>query len=754
MKYVCILIFIFLASKADAQIINTPLAGKPLEDIPWFYYINNFQTSDTVYLGVDPFRFPNLINQNISVFIIESKTPDSLVLNPFLEDVRGNPQQITVSETSIQDNIFILNQSSELQDQNGFSLGIGYDIILDVDNNNTLSPGDIIDGWDNTTAGFYKVHNTAEPGPFEAVVNNYYDGNAWLNKRIYYPQNIGSLEELPLIIVSHGWTYDYFMYDYIGEHLASYGYIVIIHANDVGSGGPAATHSASLTTLNNTDHFIGAQSNIFNGIFEGHIDHNKIAFLGHSTGGEGIVRAFTRVMNNEYFPDNFELEDIKVLCPFAPTAWLTKQHVDPGTTNFHLFSAGADTDCSLFAAPESGWQQSFSIFERSKGNRQLTYIHGAGHTDLNGCGPECNQWVDPLAPGLIGKENTHLVVKSYLLPLMELYLNENPAGKEYFTRMYDEFHPMGIPDSVFLAKEFKLKEDSYKLVIDDYQTNYSLGESSSGTSVSYNVDNIFEIEMRDNDQSFNWTGNQQSNGFTRSKLGDDPRSVIFDWQENEPCYYSIEVPVFLDSVRYEYLSFRVCQGTRHPNTDLLDNGLSFLVYLEDNEGNFASVSTKNYGLINQPYQRSGGWANEFETIIIRLSDFSLFYPDLNVYDLSTIRFIFGTYDHSETGRLAIDDIELIGESETFLVPFTTDINSRSHISHVMVYPNPATETIAIQGLKGEINIYISSHHGQVIKVFHNTNRNTNLDISDLNPGIYYLYIILNKDYQVEKIIKL
>ena len=754
MKRLYIIILIFNTLCLNAQITNTPLAGKSLDDFPWFQYINNFQTDDTVYLGIDPNHFPNLSNQIISIFIVESRTPDSFITNPNLEDVRGAAQQVTISGTSIQENIFMLDQSYLLEYQSGSSLGVGYDLIIDADNNELLSPGDIIDGWDINKAGFYKVHNTADIGPLVSIVDNYYNENEWLNKRIYFPENIESLGELPLVIVSHGWTYDYFMYDYIGEHLASYGYIVVIHANDVGNGGPSATHSASLTTLDNTDHFIGEQSSILNGVFDGHIDTSRIAFLGHSTGGEGIVRAYTRILNNEYTPDNFEPEDIKLLCPLAPTAWLTNEYVDPCFTNFHLFSAAADADCSLFAAPENGWQQSFSIFERSKGNRQLTYIHGAGHTDLTDCETGCNPWVDPNAPGLIGKEHTHLVVKSYLLPLMEWYLKDNPAGEEYFTRMYDDFHPIGIPDFIQLAKEFKQKEGSYKLIIDDFQTNQNLNESSSGTLVNYYIDNIFEIEMRDNDNSFGWTGTQQSNGFSRSKLGDDPRCVIMDWQDDGNWYYSINISEFADTIAFEYLSFRACQGTRHPNTDLLNGGLSFQVSLIDESGNIASVSTVNYGLINQPYQRGGGWANEFETVIIRLSDFATNSSDFNLNELATIRFEFGNSYGSETGRLAIDDIELIGEKESFMIPFTTNINLTCHNSDVMVFPNPVTGNIIISGLKKDAKIYITNSLGQIIEVVSNIDYRVLYSMDKLESGTYFLYILSNEERLIKRVIKL
>ena len=128
MKKIYLIIFIFTSLCLEAQITNTPLAGKPLNDFPWFQCINNFQTDDTVYLAIDPNRFPNLINQTISVFIVESRTPDSYAINPFLEDVRGAAQEVIISGINIQENIFTLDQSSLLEDFSGASLGVGYDL--------------------------------------------------------------------------------------------------------------------------------------------------------------------------------------------------------------------------------------------------------------------------------------------------------------------------------------------------------------------------------------------------------------------------------------------------------------------------------------------------------------------------------------------------------------------------------------------------------------------------------------------------
>ena len=67
-----------------------------------------------------------------------------------------------------------------------------------------------------------------------------------------------------------------------------------------------------------------------------------------------------------------------------------------------------------------------------------------------------------------------------MLPLMELYLRGNPAGRDFFRRMYDDFHPIGIADDVTITSDYDDADGSDTFVIDDFQTNPALGLSSSG----------------------------------------------------------------------------------------------------------------------------------------------------------------------------------------------------------------------------------------------------------------------------------
>ena len=91
-------------------------------------------------------------------------------------------------------------------------------------------------------AGSTKVDPSA--GPYQ-VIEIQYTGGTFLGQDTYYPANIPSLVQLPLVVVSHGNGHLYTWYDHIGYHLASYGFIVMSHQNDTVPG----SHTAAVTTL-------------------------------------------------------------------------------------------------------------------------------------------------------------------------------------------------------------------------------------------------------------------------------------------------------------------------------------------------------------------------------------------------------------------------------------------------------------------------------------------------------------------------
>lgn len=87
-----------------------------------------------------------------------------------------------------------------------------------------------------------------------------------------------------------------------------------------------------------------------------------------------------------------------------------------------------------------------------------------------------------------------------------------------------------------------------------------------------------------------------------------------------------------------------------------------------------------------------------------------------------------------------------------LVYQTVPTNINLHINeNVSIYPNPASNTIVINGLKQATTIYILDMSGRIVKTVHNYNSGT-IDISDMDTGMYYLKSISDNEI-LGKIIK-
>ncbi len=631
------------------------MAGHSLVAHPWFHVVQDFNDDESVEIAVDPrlATAVDLVGQTCDAWIVAAKTLDEWDADASLVDVRADgPTPVVIGDT-LADNRFELAAPGVLSSDAGAGLGVGFDVVLDCDESGAFDAGDVIDGGD--APGLWRTHDTTQPGPLAVTSFEEY-AEEFLDQRTFHPAAIDTMGALPLVVVTHGWSYDHTYYDYIGEHLASYGYVVMFHEAEVQDGGPSGTNAAANTTLSNTQWLLENLATHGGGVLDGHVDTTRIMFTGHSTGGEAVVRAITQLRDGSFSSDLFGYDDVRVVSSMAPVSWHPRTMVDPGDMNYHMFLAGADDDVS--GAPEDWYTQPGSIFERATGNRQLTYIHGAGHGDLLSCCGEL--FLDTSAPDLIGREETNRIARGYFLALAELHLRDNPAALEFFTRPFARFHPLGIAPNVVVSNEYR---SAGAIVIDDFESEPGLDRSSSGGAVIFDVANAEEVLMRDNDSSLAWTGAQASNGMTRARhQGDDPHALVFDWNAAHSYEQEIVEPL-RDFGEHRFLSFRAAQGTRHPETVALAGAASFTVTLRDEAGVESSVALAEIGSIPPPYARDGfgagvGWQNEFTTVRIPIVDF-LADSDIDLSRIVAIRFDFGGEHGSSGGRLGLDDLELV-----------------------------------------------------------------------------------------------
>jgi hypothetical protein len=650
-----------LTGSTHAQIgglVTRELAGNNLTSFPFFEYVKVINEGASVRLGVDPGTNPGLVGDTLDVYVTTHKNIAGWTATPGLVDVSGGAETMTPVAGTIQANTIVVDAGT-LSGNAGIELGVGYDLVLDVNQNGTLDAGDYIDGFSDTEAGFYVCRDTAAPGPLSTVELTYDLSAASFDaQNTFYPSSIGTMGKLPLVVMSHGNGHNYQWYDHLGTHLASYGYVLMSHENNTGPG----VEFAATTTLSNTDAFINNLATIGGGVLLNHVDTDRIVWIGHSRGGEGVVIAYDRVFDGTFVPVNYTVGDIKLVSSIAPVDFSKLPNTDPHAVNYHLWTGGSDADVNGCA--DCNLCQTFHLHDRAQQYRQSISLHGVGHGDFhNGGGSSV-----ATGPCLVGRPDTHKIMKGYLFPLVEKYIDGNIPAKDFLTRQWESFHPPGAPIAnpcVTVDLMYRDGAAPGKIVIDNFQTNPSAALSSSGIAVSSTVTGVVEGDMDDANTTFTDIGTEPMNGMTVNGDGlDDSKGAVFEWNGGAP-YYAYVVPNGGPVGIWKYLSFRACQSTRDALTIAALGDLTFDVTMVDTSLNFARINVSAFGGgIEEPYQRTScgtgaGWANEFETIRIPIEAFKYNNGAIDLNAVFAIGFEFGPAHGSTQGRIGIDDVELL-----------------------------------------------------------------------------------------------
>ena len=637
-------------------LLTTEIVGRPLGEFPGFTFVQSFYEGTPVSASVDFGRLSSLLPGSYELFVVENRTQGQWGANNQLTDVRGSSQMVSFIGATVGSNSVTIDAGTLAADA-GLQLGIGYDVVIDVDGDGLLSTGDVIDGY-TEQAGFYVVRDPSEDGPLTSVESNINVTGVkpgFEGENIFYPSNIASMGKRPLIVISHGNGHNYNWYDHLGTHFASWGFVVMSHRNDTVPG----IETASQTTVEHTDAFLGQLANFDGGILVNHVDVDQIMWIGHSRGAEGIVRAYDKLFDGTYVPTNYEISDIRGLSSIAPTIFLSNSQTDPHNVPFHLWTGAADADVNGCASTSIVY--TFLTHERALQDRYSTHLHGVGHGAFHNGGGS----LVASGPCQVNRAQTHRIMKTYLLPLAHNYFYGNPAVKEFLWRQDEEFQAANpiTGNCIFINKTYQPRTVE-RYVIDDFQTFRNKFISSQNGNVSYSVDTASEAAMDDPDSNFTYSANEFMNGMTYSITGELWRAVVFGWDtDGQDAEWEI-VAGNRDLRGWSHLSFRATQVTRDPNTTAVLGDLTFEVQLRDEDGNTSTINIGAYGGgVEEPYQRTScgtgtGWANFFETIRIPVADFMTDGTVLDLSRIEAVRFVFGPSSGSAVGRMGINDLEL------------------------------------------------------------------------------------------------
>ncbi|MEZ4237696.1 MAG: hypothetical protein R3F59_16420 [Myxococcota bacterium] len=624
-----------------------PLAVRSLDGFPWVEAYDVFTSRDTV--SVDLTAFVDRTDPQAVAYVVPHR--DDWAAGDALDDAVAGPVPVSLGEvTDVWDDVPA--DVPPLQP---------YDLVVDFGDDGTLDAGDLLDGAEGPA--LYVGGDLTAPGPYPVTQDELSSGY-WTTMVVYWPDPPTVVSgAMPLVVISHGNGHDYTWYDYLGRHFASYGFVVISHRNDT-QPGPI---TASATTRQNTDAFLAALPQAFGGILDGHVDPHRIAWIGHSRGGEGVVIAYNDVVTGAERPANFTADDIVLVSSIAPTVFEDPMtRVSPHEVPYHLIAGSRDGDVT--GGVDLDLVQYFRILQTATGPTAVTYVEGADHNDFNCCGVNDANFTSGPGP-IIGRERAQQAAKSYFLALLEATFHGQAPMWEYFERAPERFRPEGV-DLVLATQLERADGGADKIVIDDFQSNPDAAVSSSGGAVTSTLPGLAEGVMDDRNTQLTHDPSDPFNGMSQAHNdgAGAARGLVVQWGEGDDGLVEFEVPPAGRDVRgLEALSLRAAQSTRHPNTVALDGMLSFGIALVDGAGHVTEVDHRVYGGIPKPYARTGlgsgtGWVNEFQTIRVPIAAFTAD-PALDPSDVVAVRLLFGSAHGSPLGQVGLDDLELVAPGE-------------------------------------------------------------------------------------------
>jgi hypothetical protein len=624
-----------------------PLTGTPMTTAPWVQRWSVFNHGAPIHLALSNVRHEDRVGMPVAAYVVSHRDPSAWVADPTLLDLTEDGSDLFFVGTT-DDNTIPLWSAEMSTPARRFG---EHDVVLDFDLDGTLSPGDVAIGPGDASPGFTLMGDLHEAGP-HTVLDLTYTGGDWLDQKVYFPADILELSDVPLVVISHGNGHHYLWYDYLGEHLASHGYVVMAHSNLTGPG----IETASWTTLENTDFFFEALSELADGALEDAVNSERIVWIGHSRGGEGVVRAYDRMVDEGYETEHFDADSIQLISSIAPTVFYSVEYSDPHDRPYHLLAGAADGD--VHGGPSNPVVEFFRLTSVAEAETQTTYLHGVGHNEFNCCG-----FADATGPDLVGRPAAQDAAKAYYLALIRTYLDGHVASRDYFSRRADVFRPANLDSDLVIANTFRPDKTIDALVIDDFQASYETEVASSLWDVSLTVDDVTEDLLEDGNGWLPWDSSDPMNGMTQACCtGDENRGMIFSFSADAQIAWSPPESE-ADWTPFRHLSVRSAQGTRHPNTLDLDDDLVFSIRLVDLAGESATLRTEDVGRITHPYRRTGlgsgyGWSNEFNTIRLSLAAFTEVNPALDLSRVDTVFLEFGPSHGSALGRVAIDDLLL------------------------------------------------------------------------------------------------
>ena len=463
--------------------------------------------------------------------------------------------------------------------------------------------------------------------------------------RIWYPEG---KTRLPVFFFVHG-NHDsdvpsYLGYEYLGEYLASNGYVVISVdeniINELGEG----NDKRAILLLDNMKTILEENDNPDSPIYD-LIDPERIAIGGHSRGGEMAATAY--LFNDlDKYPDDgnfdfdyhFNIRSIVAIAPCVDQYRPVSRSVEISDVNYLLIHGSNDQDVSSMMGEKQYNNITFTGDGDENFIKSSVYILGANHGQFNSLWGRydmagvTNHFLNTYH--FIDESDQKLIARAYIRSFLDLTL----LGEDRYASLLRDVTPYEelLPDTVYVT----CYEDSDHTPVVSFDDIVDLRDQGEGVIVNAEGTNTWTVMP-----------------YNRGNGGESENYVLFmSWPEETEPEFRVIFP--MTDLSNGYISFGIAD--MREDTEDLGTFLEYTVELTDSAGNTASCRCPvpvYHSLAVQLYKQDAlfgtyEYKHQLQTVCFRASDIE----GAGELDLSEITEISISFDGSEKGSVIIDDL--------------------------------------------------------------------------------------------------
>lgn len=489
-----------------------------------------------------------------------------------------------------------------------------------------------------------------------------------LTGRIWYPREVSGCPTLFLIHGNHNWITDsYLGYEYLGNYLASHGYVVVSVDENSCNGLSSENDGRAVLLLENIKQ-VEKYNRQKNAPLYDKMDYSNLALAGHSRGGEAIALAY--LFNDlDYYPDNgnyvfdyhFSIQSLIAIAPTCGQYQPSDRAVELRDVNYLLLHGANDQDVSTFMGMEQ--YENLSFGGEKDCIKTSIYIAGLNHGQFNSLWGKYDL-AEPFnrilnVKNFLSQQEQQQIAEIFIKSFLDKTINSKPDRKENLDTLLTDCgkYTELLPETLYV-QSYAVSD---RQILCDFEEDARI-ETGTAHGVSLEAKNVKRwqeecLTFSNGERRENYAAVLQWSSKEETEKGDAKASkgkTRNNSNQEEAAEFSILLPEL--DLREKSLQFDL-MDLREDFSEEEVEALEIKIIVTDCHGKETSLKINEYVSIYPPFPvrlnklqyiwNCPEYKHQFQTVSIPASDFI----GVDVEQVSRITLQF----YGKNGRIAIDN---------------------------------------------------------------------------------------------------